>query len=381
MFFTVLFRLLGGYVKFNASCGFGERFINLCSINSIPLWGLKATKDGIAACTTLKGYKSIRSCAVKSGMKLKVMHRYGLPFFISRYRRRSGVAVGLAVFFAIIAILSSMVWTIEVNGNSRLTDEEVLSVLEEAGLKTGMLKTKLSAPEIRFYALGRIPQISYIAINLKGSCVQAEITERIESRVTPADDTPCDVISTMDGQIALLEVYEGTKMYTVGEAVRKGNVLAAGFVELSNGTVRQRRARAYALIKSEISIKSETDSNEKNYILQHREKHITLHFFGLDIPLFIQGDSSPNLVRSFCLTAKKTKLPLGYTEKIYNYYTPANKQLSPEKAELCAAESYFKTKLEILGSAAVEKESIIADSDTVSGNFTAIFSAGIAADN
>lgn len=378
MFFTVLFRLLFGYVRFTAADGFTERFINLCSLNSIPLWGLKTTDEGITACTTVNGYRFIRPCAAKAGMRLKVQSRHGLPFFINRYRRRSGVIVGLALFFCIIALLSSMVWTVEINGNSSLTDEEVLSVLNEAGLKTGMFKSELSAPEIRFYALGRMPEISYIAINLKGSCVQAEITERIESNVIPPDDSPCDVVSTMDGQIAVLEVYEGTKMYTVGEAVRQGNVLAAGFAELSNGTVRLRHARAYALIKAEIGIDSKTEEENQLYSLEHREKHTTLHFFGINIPLFIKGDSSPDLTRTFFITAGGTRLPIGYTEQIYNYYAEAESSLTDAQQALCTAENYFENKIEALRYAEVEKENVSVTKDAVSGEFTAIFSAGAA---
>lgn len=376
MVFVKLLRLLCGCVGFCAEGGFPERFINLCSLRKIPLWNLRTSGGKIFAYTTLDGYMRIRECAVKSGMRLKHNKAIGLPFFIKKHRHRAGVICGLGIFFAVIGMLSSMVWTIEISSNSAVTDEEILSVLEEAGLKPGVFKDSINAPEIRFYALSRLPDVTYLTVNLIGSSVQVEVTERIDEPDLLYDDTPCDIVSGVEGQLAVLEIYQGTKLHSVGEAISKGEVLVGGFAELADGSVRFRHAEAYAVINTQISISSDESFQSTTLYRKKTEKHTKLHIFGIDIPLYIQSDNKPNLIRSSYLTAGETKLPIGYTQEIYTEYAKKELTTNKQKNQLSTAESYFTKKINLLGGAEILSENI-STGDTITGEFTASVSAGI----
>lgn len=378
MIFSALLHLLCGYVSFTASGGFAERFINLCSLSGIPLWNLRSDGTTLTACTSINGYLKIRSCAVRSGMRLKATRRRGLPFFLNNYRRRSGVLVGLVLFFAIIGIMSSMVWTINISGNTLTTDEEILAVLAEAGLEAGVFKDGLNAPEIRFYALSRLEDVTYITVNLIGSSVQIEVTERTPKPQLISSDTPCDIVSGVDGQIAVLEVYEGTKMYEIGEAVRTGDVLAGGFVELADGSVRFRHAEAYAIITSQTEIEAKANTESEFFVLSEQKTHTTFHIFGLDIPLFIDSEATPSMTRKSSLCIGGIYLPIGCTKEIFNTYSSEEKGLTEEKQMLSTTESYFLKKIEALGGAEILEENVSVKSDEVKGGFTLQSSAGIA---
>ena len=120
------FRFIFGYVGFNAKGGFPERFINLCRLNGINLWNLKSENSVIYACTDCAGYKRIRSVAKKSGMRVRMNKKYGLPFFLNRHSHRSGIIVGVCFCIAAICILSTRIWSIDVTGNVRVPAEETL---------------------------------------------------------------------------------------------------------------------------------------------------------------------------------------------------------------------------------------------------------------
>lgn len=378
MFLIKLLRLLCGCVGFYAEGGFPERFINLCSLNGIPLWGVKTSGSRISACTTLDGYLRIHDSAVKSGMRLRHFSEKGMPFFVTRYRRRAGLLCGLGIFFAVIGMLSSMVWTIEISSNSKVTDEEILAVLEEAGLKPGIFKDSINAPEIRFYALSRLPDVTYLTVNLIGSSVQVEVTERIEQPDIPSDSTPCEIVSAVDGQLTVLEVYEGTKLHEVGDAVSAGETLAGGFVELSDGSVRFRHAEAYAVINTQIKIRGSSQSSIDTLVKTKTEKHTTLHLLRLNLPLFIKSEETPCATRSSYLTAGGTKLPFGYTQEIYTQYESRQLTLSASHRLLSAAEDYFIQKVDTLGGAEITDEKVTADGCEIAGEFSAEISAGIA---
>lgn len=377
MIFSVLLHLLCGYVRFTASGGFTERFINLCSLEGIPLWNLKPESEGITACTNINGYMNIKRCAVRSGMRLKIQQRRGLPFFINKYRRRSGLLIGFVLFIAIISVMSSMVWTINISGNTVTTNEEILAVLAQAGLEPGVFSDSLNAAEIRFFALSRLENVTYIAINLMGSAVNVEVTERTPVPPLITDEAPCDVVSTVDGQITVLEVYNGTKMYEPGEAVRAGDVLAGGFVELADGSVRFRHAEAYAIITTQAEIQAAPQKTAENFVITEQKTDTTLHIFGLDIPLFIDNEEAPSATRKSALCIGGIYLPLGCTKEIFNTYSVQEKKVKNEKLNLSTAEEYLFKKIDTLGGAEILEEKVTVNGK-INGEFLYQTSAGVA---
>ncbi len=377
MIFSVLLHLLCGYVRFSASGGFTERFINLCSLEGIPLWNLKPDSKGITACTKIESYLRIRKCAVRSGMRLKIQQRRGLPFFLDKHRRRSGLLIGFGLFIVIISVLSSMVWTININGNAVTSDEEILAVLSEAGLEPGVFADSINAAEIRFFALSRLENVTYIAINRMGSAVNVEVMERTPVPTMISGEAPCDVVSTVDGQIAVLEVYEGTKMYSQGEAVRAGDVLAGGFVELADGSVRFRHAEAYAIITAQTEITASPQKTIKNVVQTEQKTHTTLHVFGFDIPLFIQSGAAPYATRKSALCIGGIYLPIGCTKQLFSTCTVKEKQIENSKQKLSTAEDYLLKKIDTLGGAEILEEKVSIN-EKITGEFLFQKSAGVA---
>ena len=73
-----LLRLLQGYVIFEATGGFAERFLNLCKFNSIVLWNVKKEGMKVTAFTTESDFKLINIAAKKSGMEIKIIKKRGV---------------------------------------------------------------------------------------------------------------------------------------------------------------------------------------------------------------------------------------------------------------------------------------------------------------
>ena len=99
-----------------ASGGFPERFLNLCSRGNIPYWDVCCTNGVVFARTTPEGYRMMRPCAKKAGMRMKIVKKSGLPFLLSKNRVHEGLAVGAVCFILITAALSGRIWTVNVTG-------------------------------------------------------------------------------------------------------------------------------------------------------------------------------------------------------------------------------------------------------------------------
>ena len=364
MWFLKLYRLFCGYVSFTASGGFSERFLNLCGKSSINLWSLEVESGRVSACTAARQYLKIKRCAVCAGMVTRINEKRGLPFFLKKYRKRIGLLYGAAFAVCFFAVMSTMVWSIEISGNNRVTDGQIIEALAQAGVKYGALKKDINAASTRFFVMEKLPDISYITVNVIGSCVQAKVSEQTLGVRQTGSEVPCDIVSSVDGQIVALDVYHGTKLYKTGEAVRKGDVLAGGFIELSDGAVKFKHAEAYALIRTNLDFSAVTKSRTENLINQSEKKKYTLHILGFDIPLFGKADGKSVLKRNRSLIFGNTYLPFGITCQTYRTYKKETKVLSEEELALSAAENYQNEKIRMLDGAYICSQQIKKEKDS-----------------
>ncbi len=250
MFMTRLLRYLRGTVKIRVTGGFVERFINLCAHNGIPLWKAHRT-GGVYTAVTLAGkYKAMRPLAKTAGVKLRLAGKYGLPFIRIRYRRRWGLLVGLVAIVVMLLFMSAFIWSIRIEPTQTVEEYVLRENLAQLGVRVGALRRDLDARDIERQMLLRVPELSWIALNITGSGVTVELTERTAPPDAVDVTIPHNVIATASGQIKAMEVYEGQALVKVGDAVAAGDILVSGLVESTGAlggpvtTVRMAHARA-----------------------------------------------------------------------------------------------------------------------------------------
>lgn len=308
VFIVRFLRFLRGYVGFIATGGFVERFINLIVKNGIPVWGGNPQDYFYTGYTTVKGYKKSRKYARKAGVRLRVSEKRGLPFIVRRYRKRTGLLAGLALFLVFTAVMSAFVWTVKISGNEHVSAAEIEQNLAELGVKPGAFKAALDIREIQREMLLRVGRLSWIAINLRGSTANVEVNERVLPPEPIDEGAPCNIVAAESGQIKYMEVYEGDPMIKVGDTVLKGEVIVSGLTEDKAGNTALKRARAkviaYVEEITEVSVPltrgepEETGEVIKRSYLRILDKRIKL-FFGEEVSgLYYKTtqESSPELL-------------------------------------------------------------------------------------
>ena len=143
-----LLRFARGTVTFTVKGAFAERFLNLLSRNEIPVFHTRCTPEGYTAQTTVKHYRRIRPFVRKTHVRVRVVQRNGLPFWVQRYRRRVGLLVGIGLFCLCVGLSGQFVWSIELNGNQTVSDDAILQSLEEMGLHRGSWKKSLDVQKM-----------------------------------------------------------------------------------------------------------------------------------------------------------------------------------------------------------------------------------------
>ncbi len=74
-------KYIRGYLRIRVSGFSPERFMNLCSNKGILLWKIVKEGDVYYMNINLKGFRALRPIVRKTGTRVAVLERYGLPFF------------------------------------------------------------------------------------------------------------------------------------------------------------------------------------------------------------------------------------------------------------------------------------------------------------
>lgn len=326
MLIIELLRWLFGYINFKASDGFPDRFINLCTKDSIPLWNIQNVGGNLSASTTIEGYLNIRQSARKSGMKLRVTEKKGLVFFLKKHKRRVGILVGALACIAICTILSQFVWNVSVVGNESLETDFILSAFEDYGIKVGTRVTKEQMREAAEKAVVDIPKLSWATVNQKGTVLVIEVREKVEAPPMYDNTKPTNVIAKEDGVILSLDILYGNAEAKIGSAVTKGDLLISGVANHPDGS--QSLIHADGHIKALVKKTNITNSNSFVFYNLNNEKiRKSIFFFGIKFPL---GKKTPATFftehKSF-LQADEMLLPLGII-------TEYGAEFSDEKSEI-----------------------------------------------
>lgn len=355
-----LFRFLFGYVCLSARGGFPERFVNLCANGSVNLWNLHSSKGVLYACADRNSYKRIRPAAKKSGMRVRIEDRRGLPFFLAKHRRRMGIVIGTVVFGLIIFSLSTRIWSINVTGNNAVSSQAILEVFEELGVKSGVKRGGINISKVEKAALERLGDISWLNINISGSSALIEVRELVKIPGIDTDNSPADIVALRDGQLVTLRVFSGTAERKTGGAVLKGDLLISGTEFYKDGSVEFCRATGYAVARTSRTIKTEAGDSTAFSTSCVVRRRFSLGFLMFDIPLgrLAPPEGTVRYANTKGIKIKNTVLPVSITE--YRYYKSDSTApvLTPEEERLAAQSDFYDRYVREFRYLTVEKQSI-----------------------
>ena len=280
-----LYRFAVGFIEAEFSGDVAEVILNICAKNGISLWNIKRKGEKIRCYITVRDFKALPRIAKNSGIRVHILKRFGLPFFINRYKKRFGIPVGAVIFFCFLYFMSSFVWTVEVKGNKTVTEGEILTACEKTGIKEGVLKSKIDPQIAKQELLLELNRLAWAAVNIEGSIATVNVTEVKEKEEDNSVAT--NIKAAADGIITKIDVTSGNCVVKVGDTVAKGQLLVSGVIERENST-RFVHSSGSITAKTEREIK--VSANFKRTVSQKTgkiKKRSVLSFFGIKIPLYL----------------------------------------------------------------------------------------------
>lgn len=239
-----IIRFLRGYIKIRVYGYSPERFLNACSHKDICLWGLKPEWGAYEMYTDARNLKKMKAVLKKIGTKIEIVGRYGLPFFLHRYRKRRVFFAGIFLCIALIYILSLFVWEIDIEGNLRRTDEAILSFLASEDIRHGMPVSEVNCSKIVTRIREEYEDVIWVSASIQGAKLVIQIKENEDLLKEEAsldgkeegrkEKKGTDLVADRDCTIVSIITRSGVPAVKAGTKVKKGDILVSGRVEIKN---------------------------------------------------------------------------------------------------------------------------------------------------
>ncbi len=292
MIFSIL-QYMRGFLVLRLEGIYIERFINLCVRCGIYLWHIrKEGTDKALVHVSIPGFFRIREAARKTKTRIRIVEKRGLPLFMHKHRRRGAFVAGMLLFALIIALLSSFIWAIEIDGTEEIDKNMIRNALRSCGLDVGVIKYTLKASEIKEDMLRTVPELSWLWVEVKGTRAFVHVREKTPvPEIVPAG-RPANVVAEKDGVIVSCTAVRGTGMVQPGDTVQKGALLISGTVETKHGGTLLVHAEGAVQAKTwqnksgtfPRNIRTETDTGESRTRYGIRIGDLDISLYGKNAP-------------------------------------------------------------------------------------------------
>ena len=178
--------------------------------------------------TNVRNRRRLLALAAESGVTVQITGRHGLHFALMPYRFRFGIPVGALLAFALILWYTSAVRTIEIHGNQRVSEAEILQALSGLGIAYGTPFREIAFTHAEQRMRLAVSDIEWIALRHVGGRLVVDLTEERNPPEMERDRIPANVIAAETAQITEISVTGGTALRQRGEAVKAGDVIISG---------------------------------------------------------------------------------------------------------------------------------------------------------
>lgn len=244
-------QYLKGYVCIRVWGYSPERFMNLCSNHDIFLWNIENHGEYYTMCITVGGFRRLKSIVKKTGTRVAIQKRCGLPFFVPKMKRRKIFLIGLAGSLIFWMWMSTFIWAVDLKGNYSVSNDVFMDFLKENHVYVGMKREKVDIESLEKKIRQDFDIVTWTSAKIDGTRLEIQIKENevgtgggaeagtgtgtAEKEENKAgNEFGSDLIAEEDGVIVRMVTRKGVPKVTVNAEVKKGDILVAGGVPIYN---------------------------------------------------------------------------------------------------------------------------------------------------
>ncbi len=204
-----------------------EYLLNALARRQIPVYYVKKIqKNKVRLTISASSRKKLFAFLDGSCYNVKKVRTFGCGHPFVLLKKRLGIVVGIAIFFAVVMVFSRVMLDVKYVGSGAVYATEIDRALEDGGVKRYSFFSSWDNKEIerKLFALGKF---SFVSVSRKGMrlVVRTELTgtppsilERGQTQMTAVEG----------GVVVSLKVLRGTPLVKVGDTVKRGDVVVSG---------------------------------------------------------------------------------------------------------------------------------------------------------
>ena len=233
------FQYIRGYLIIKVWGFSPERFMNLASHHHLFLWDIVNHGDYYIMSISLHDFYKLKPITRKTGTRVLIQKRCGLPFHVPRLKRRKFFVIGLLLSFIFWVWMSAFIWAIEIRGNFHLTDDVLMRLLSEQGLIVGMRRKDVDIEKLEKTLRHEYDIITWTSARINGTRLiiqikENELKETEEIKAVFDSETGLDLVAAKDGVIVSIITRSGVPLVVAGSEVAEGDVLVQGGMPIFN---------------------------------------------------------------------------------------------------------------------------------------------------
>ncbi|MGI2293974.1 sporulation protein YqfD [Paenibacillus sp. GXUN7292] len=349
-----------------------EAFINEALAGGIRLMGLRWSKDRLLYCeVSLSDFFRIKPYLKRTGCRMRVKGRKGLPFMLARAEKRIWFAGGLALFFLLLFILSSLVWKIEVVGYERLSEEQILQAAKKEGIRLFQWSYRLDdMNDISKRLTSALPDTNWVGVEKKGTKIKIQVVEQTKPEQLPLQ-SPRHLVASMDAVVTQIVAENGKAVVTKNSRVKKGQTLISGIIgNESNSKIVVAKGIVRGLAWYEYSIETPLTQQAKVYTGNKKTSwHLVIGSRMLQVSGFggMKFDASETITKEEQVSWRNITLPFGRLKKTVMETATEERELTVEEARSTAILQAKADVLEKAGLDAIIVDEIVLHEKTDNG--------------
>lgn len=353
------------------------RFINGLHSEGVACFGQHCRSDVFFGEIYRRDLKKVRKLAAECGVQLKEAEYRSFMKFLSGYRHRYGIALGVAAAFLGCVYFSQTVVTIEIQGNERVSSESVLSALSELDIRRGSRIRDLDLHYCENELEIMMDDIAWAGIRRTGNRIVVQVKETVEKPDMLHERIPCNIVADKSAEITSMVVHKGMALHNVGDYVPEGTLLISGIKQTDTGRMTLHHAAGVITGIYEESVTFTEKYRPLRYVPTGRKrKERRLRLFSVDIPLFFGENDYENSERDSKLKSFRIlgrELPVGVVTDTVSETAITDESLTDEEIDKLLMEKMYLYEKNFLSDCKVIKRDVKRTKDEGSVTFAATY--------
>lgn len=343
--------------------------MNLCSNHDILLWNIENHGEYYTMCITVSGFRKLKGIVKKTGTRVAIQKRCGLPFFVPRMKKRKIFLIGLMGSLFFWMWMSTFIWAVDITGNYSISEDIFMDFLKESNIYVGMKRNQVNIEELEKKIRQDFTIVTWTSARIDGTRLEIQIRENevdmgAEEREQKKEEENgtgiasgenafgSDLVAEEDGVIVSMVTRQGVPQVSVGMEVKKGDILVSGSVPVYNedSTIKSYQyydADADVYIRRQLEKKEELPLHyEKKEYTGEEKKEILLAVMDKDFVLRLGKIKYENFDkvtdRKQVRLLKNFYLPLYYGSSVNREYTITENIYTKEEVKTIFSEKLIK---------------------------------------